>query len=73
MVGFTSSSFEIEPDNKNIIMSPFKSSRDIQKKEGGPDISLRFCIIKLNSLYEPCHEETVFLHMRKQRRRSASR
>ena len=24
-------------DNKNIIMSSFKSSRDIQKKEGGPD------------------------------------
>ena len=23
--------------NKNIIMSSFKSSRDIQKKEGGPD------------------------------------
>ena len=24
-------------------------------------------------LYEPCHEKNVFLHMRKQRRRSASR
>ena len=23
--------------NKNIIMSSFKSNRDIQKKEGGPD------------------------------------
>ena len=23
--------------NKNVIMSSFKSSRDIQKKEGGPD------------------------------------
>ena len=23
--------------NKNIIISSFKSSRDIQKKEGGPD------------------------------------
>ena len=32
---------EIQPSkvktNKNIIMSSFKSSRDIQKKEGGPD------------------------------------
>ena len=26
-----------ETTNKNIIMSSFKSSRDIQKKEGGPD------------------------------------
>ena len=26
-----------ETPNKNIIMSSFKSSRDIQKKEGGPD------------------------------------
>ena len=26
--------------NKNIIMSSFKSSRDIQKKEGGPDSRL---------------------------------
>ena len=25
--------------NENIIMSSFKSSRDIQKKEGGPDSS----------------------------------
>ena len=25
------------PINKNIILSSFKSSRDIQKKEGGPD------------------------------------
>ena len=30
---FSQSSFT----NKNIIMSSFKSSRDIQKKEGGPD------------------------------------
>ena len=31
---------EISPEflsNKKIIMSSFKSSRDIQKKEGGPD------------------------------------
>ena len=28
--------------NKNIIMSSFKSRRDIQKKEGGPDIKLAF-------------------------------
>ena len=27
----------IEYSNKNIIMRAFKSSRDIQKKEGGPD------------------------------------
>ena len=26
--------------NKNIIMSSFKSSEDIQKKEGGPDRSV---------------------------------
>ena len=29
--------FPIEKPNKNIIMSSFKSSRDIQKTEGGPD------------------------------------
>ena len=29
-----------EISNKNIIMSSFKSSRDIQKKEGGPDSCL---------------------------------
>ena len=40
--GRTSNSFELScmsslPTNKNIIMSSFKSSGDIQKKEGGPD------------------------------------
>ena len=28
---------QVNQTNKNIIMSSFKSSRDIQKKEGGPD------------------------------------
>ena len=34
--------------NKNIIMSSFKSSRDIQKKEGGPDCTVSN--IKLSSV-----------------------
>ena len=29
---------DFNTSNKNIIMSSFKSSRDIQKKEGGPDM-----------------------------------
>ena len=30
--------------NKNIIMSSFKSSRDIQKKEGGPIVIIQNCV-----------------------------
>ena len=30
----------INISNKNIIMSSFKSSRDIQKKEGGPEMAI---------------------------------
>ena len=37
--------------NKNIIMSSFKSSRDIQKKEGGPsDFSKQLKSLKLDSI-----------------------
>ena len=35
-IGYCSRKLTVSP-NKNIIMSSFKSSRDIQKKEGGPD------------------------------------
>ena len=31
--------------NKNIIMSSFKSSRDIQKKEGGQDSCFNACFV----------------------------
>ena len=36
----------------------------------GPFLGLKF---KQQLILEPCHEKTGFLHMRKQRRRSASR
>ena len=37
--------------NKNIIMSSFKSSRDIKKKEGGPDTSPCFFLCTVVTFY----------------------
>ena len=39
----------------------------------GANLSLQEGVKLLRSLNEPRHEKTGFLHMRKQRRRSASR
>ena len=36
--------------NKDIIMSSFKSSRDIQKKEGGPDSCFKTVDVKTENL-----------------------
>ena len=33
----------------------------------------KYSVLGTQKLYEPCREKTDFLHMRKQRRRSASR
>ena len=43
----------INGKNKNIKMSSFKSSENIQKKEGGPDISVSDKTFKKSSPREP--------------------
>ena len=49
--------------NKNIKMSSFKSSENIQKKEGGPDISVsdnQSSSVTLNELALKARKYTVF-------------
>ena len=43
--------------NKNIIMSSFKSNRDIQKKEGGPDSC--FGSVTLNELAKKARKNVL--------------
>ena len=53
--GYKHQHCEPELRNKNIIMSFFKSSRDIQKKEHGPDRSVsnnQSSLVTLNELAE---------------------
>ena len=48
--------------NKNIKMSPFKSSENIQKKEGGPDRSVsddKSSSVTLNELTNESQKNTV--------------
>ena len=52
----------IMPPNKNIKMSSFKSSKNIQKKEGGPDRSVsdnQSSSVTLNELAMKARKDTV--------------
>ena len=55
--------------NKNVKMSSFKSSENIQKKEGGPDRSVsnnQSSSVTLNELAMKARKDTVILSLSKE-------
>ena len=60
---------KVRVPNKNIKMSSFKSSENIQKKEGGPDRSVsdnQSSSVTLNELAMKARKDTVISSFRKE-------